>query len=106
MQIRRPFATLATKTFPRVTQAQYEKLYAESIADPATFWAKEAAKDFEWTKPFNPSKVVDFDFVNPRVAWFEGGKTNVSVAPPSSPRSPGSSDRVLGRVLSPSLPPA
>jgi acetyl-CoA synthetase len=52
--------------------AGYEKLYAQSIADPAAFWGN-AAKELDWFTPF--TKVLDGDF--PSAKWFIGGKLNL-----------------------------
>ncbi|KPQ00705.1 MAG: acetyl-CoA synthetase Acs [Bacteroidetes bacterium HLUCCA01] len=51
----------------------YEKVYAESIADPEAFWAKEA-KQLKWYKKW--SKVLD-DSEEPFYKWFVGGKINI-----------------------------
>jgi len=53
--------------------AEYERLYAQSIADPETFWAN-AARDLDWFSPW--SKVLDGSF--PNVRWFTGGKLNLA----------------------------
>jgi acetyl-CoA synthetase len=52
---------------------QYETLYAQSIADPESFWA-EAAHELHWFEPW--SKVLDWNL--PWAKWFGGGKTNLS----------------------------
>jgi acetyl-CoA synthetase len=52
--------------------AEYEKLYAQSIADPAAFWGN-AAQELDWFTPWN--KVIDGDF--PNAKWFTGGKLNL-----------------------------
>jgi acetyl-CoA synthetase len=53
--------------------AEYEALYAESIADPEAFWAK-AASELHWFEKW--SKVLDWQI--PVAKWFVGGKTNLS----------------------------
>ncbi|MBS4032486.1 MAG: acetate--CoA ligase [Clostridiales bacterium] len=57
------------------SMAEYEEMYNRSISDPDGFWA-EMAGQLDWFKPWD--KVVDFDFVNAKIAWFTGGKLNVS----------------------------
>ena len=54
------------------SKAEYEQMYARSIADPEGFWA-EAAAELDWFTPWD--KVLDGAFPNPR--WFTGGKLNL-----------------------------
>jgi acetyl-CoA synthetase len=54
---------------------QYEEMYNRSINDPDAFWS-EMADQLHWFKPWD--KVVEYDFVNANIAWFTGGKLNVS----------------------------
>ena len=53
--------------------AEYEQMYARSIADPEAFWA-EAAAELDWFTPWD--KVLDGSF--PHAKWFTGGKLNLS----------------------------
>ena len=53
--------------------ADYESLYARSIADPEGFWA-EAASELHWFSPWD--KVLEWDL--PWAKWFVGGKINLS----------------------------
>lgn len=53
----------------------YHKAYAESIAQPETFWAA-VAKHFVWQKPWD--KVVEWEFETPKIEWFKGAKLNIS----------------------------
>ena len=53
--------------------AEYEALYARSIADPESFWA-EAASELHWFQKW--SKVLDWNL--PIAKWFVDGKTNLS----------------------------
>jgi len=53
--------------------AEYEELYAKSVADPEAFWA-EAARELHWFAPW--TKVLEWNL--PWVKWFVGGKINVS----------------------------
>ena len=50
----------------------YEKIYAESLNEPGTFWAKAAA-DVHWYKKWDT--VLD-DSGAPFYRWFTGGLTN------------------------------
>jgi len=54
---------------------EYKDIYAKSINDPESFW-EEQANTFTWQKPFE--KVLDWNFEEPNVKWFEGGKLNIS----------------------------
>jgi len=53
--------------------AEYESLYARSIADPESFWA-EAASELHWFEKW--TKVLDWDL--PHAKWFVDGKINIS----------------------------
>ena len=55
--------------------AQYRRLYKESIEDPEAFWA-ERAKQLSWFKKW--TRVLDYDFEEANIRWFEGGKINAS----------------------------
>jgi acetyl-CoA synthetase len=54
---------------------QYRELYGKSISDPGGFWGR-IARAVDWYKKWD--KVVDFDFVNANIKWFQGGKLNIS----------------------------
>ena len=58
------------------SMAQYEKMYKESIESPETFWAKMADENIEFFKKWD--KVVEADLTEANIAWFKGGKINVS----------------------------
>ena len=53
----------------------YEEAYAKSIENPAAFWADIAAH-FQWRKPWDLT--LDWNFVEPHVRWFMGGKLNIT----------------------------
>jgi acetyl-CoA synthetase len=55
--------------------AQYRRLYAASIEDPAVFWSREA-KRLHWFQPFD--RTFEQDFEKAEVGWFLGGKLNAS----------------------------
>jgi propionyl-CoA synthetase len=50
----------------------YETVYKQSLADPETFWAAQAAL-IDWDKPWD--KVLD-DSNAPHYRWFAGGRLN------------------------------
>ena len=52
---------------------EYEKLYAESIADPEAFWAKEAGR-LSWSRTWDT--VRESDYHKAEIKWFEGGQLN------------------------------
>ena len=54
---------------------QYKEIYKHSINDPQDFWA-ERARDLHWFKKWE--NVLEYDFTEAYVKWFEGGKINVS----------------------------
>ena len=58
------------------SMAQYEAMYKESIESPDTFWAKMADENIEFFKKWD--KVVEADLNEAKIAWFKGGKLNVS----------------------------
>ena len=60
-----------------INAADYERLYAESLADTDGFWARMASSTIEWHKPWHT--VSNTDFTTPHIAWFEGAELNVSV---------------------------
>ena len=59
-----------------ITQETYQAMYQHSIADPEAFWGEQAEKFLHWSKPWE--KVMDCDFRNGHIRWFEGGELNVS----------------------------
>ena len=56
--------------------ADWDKLYQQSIRDPATFWGQLGATRLDWIKPFD--KVMDIKMKIGWHKWFVGGKLNVS----------------------------
>jgi acetyl-CoA synthetase len=55
---------------------QYQEMYRRSIEDSDAFWAEQAEERLHWYKKWD--KVQDHDFANGKIAWFQGGKLNVS----------------------------
>lgn len=56
------------------TDAQYKKMWTQSIKQPKVFWAKAAKEHLQWIKPF---KTV-LEWNAPHAKWFSGGTLNVS----------------------------
>lgn len=57
------------------TDAQYKKMWTQSIKQPKVFWAKAARDHLQWIKPF---KTV-LEWQSPHAKWFGGGTLNASV---------------------------
>jgi acetyl-CoA synthetase len=55
-------------------EAQYLSMYQRSIEDPSAFWADQAKAFLIWDKPWET--VLDWDFHQGHIRWFEGGKLN------------------------------
>lgn len=54
---------------------QYKEVYRKSIENPEQFWG-EIAEQFTWHKKWD--KVLDWNFAEPKVEWFKGGKLNIT----------------------------
>ncbi|SNR26800.1 acetate--CoA ligase [Paracoccus sediminis] len=61
-----------------VGPADYARLYAESIADPESFWRREGRR-LDWIHPYSVVKNTDFTFGAVSIKWFEDGILNASV---------------------------
>jgi acetyl-CoA synthetase len=60
----------------RITSLQqYHEAYEESVQQPEKFWAG-IANEFDWIKPF--TKVLDWNFDDYSVKWFEDGQMNIT----------------------------
>jgi acetyl-CoA synthetase len=60
----------------KITEADYFRLYQQSLVDPERFWA-EHGKRIDWIKPFSRVKNASFEG-DARIAWFEDGTLNAS----------------------------
>lgn len=54
---------------------QYQQEYTYSVENPEAFWA-EQAEQFTWQKKWD--KVLEWNFDEPKIKWFIGGKLNVT----------------------------
>ena len=54
---------------------EYQTEYARSVATPELFWAGKA-NSFYWYKKWD--SVLNWNFNEPNVKWFEGGKLNIA----------------------------
>ncbi|MGJ7903878.1 acetate--CoA ligase [Lysobacter sp. 1R34A] len=62
----------------RYRREDYERLYAESVADPDAFWGG-VAKRLDWFKAPTKIKNVSYDLADFRIHWYEDGELNASV---------------------------
>ena len=54
---------------------QYQAAYQKSITDPEHFWS-DVADEFYWRQKW--SKVLEWNFKDPDIKWFTGGKLNIT----------------------------
>src|SRR5687768_9605060 len=54
---------------------EYKEAYRKSIEEPEEFW-RYIAQHFHWRKPWN--KTLEWNFSEPSVKWFQGGKLNIT----------------------------
>jgi len=54
---------------------QYQSEYKKSVDDPEGFWAGIAA-NFQWRRRWD--KVLDWNFTEPRIRWFDGAQLNIT----------------------------
>ncbi|MCC6690434.1 MAG: acetate--CoA ligase, partial [Bacteroidia bacterium] len=57
------------------TIEQYKTEYQRSVESPETFW-NEKAEVFTWKKKWDA--VLEWNFIEPKVKWFSGGKLNIT----------------------------
>jgi acetyl-CoA synthetase len=57
------------------TLEQYHEAFKQSEENPEMFW-DNVAKNFVWHKKWD--KVLDWNFTEPKVVWFKGGKLNIT----------------------------
>ena len=55
---------------------EYQQEYKKSVDNPEAFWASKAEK-FSWYKKWD--KVLEWNFKEPSIKWFIGGKLNITV---------------------------
>ncbi|MDQ2069151.1 acetate--CoA ligase [Natronospira bacteriovora] len=59
-----------------IDRATYQAMYRRSLENPEDFWAEQADRFLDWRRRWD--RVMDWDFNEPRIRWFEGGELNVS----------------------------
>ena len=57
------------------SEAEYEKMYKQSISDPEKFWGELANSQLAWSQPFRSVRGAT-DLSMGDVQWFLGGKLN------------------------------
>ena len=60
-----------------VTSGDYEKMYAESLADNDAFWGAHG-KRIDWIKPYNEISDVSYDVADLHIRWFADGTLNAA----------------------------
>lgn len=55
-------------------QVEYDRLYRQSVDDPAGFWAGQADQFVSWFKKWD--RVLDWDYPRGHIRWFEGATLN------------------------------
>ena len=66
----------AVRRAAQLSQDDYQRLYRQSIEHPSTFWADQATRFLDWSKPWQT--VQRYDLKTGEASWFAGGKLNVS----------------------------
>ena len=61
----------------QVKRADYEQLYAQSLADPEGFWGR-IGRRIDWIREFSRVKDTSFAEDDCHIRWFYDGKLNVS----------------------------
>ncbi len=60
-----------------VTKADYDAMYARSVADPNAYWMEEG-KRIDWIKPYTKAGNWTYEYPDVSIKWFEDGTLNVS----------------------------
>ena len=60
-----------------VNADRYQAMYAQSVADPDTFWAREGQR-LDWIKPYTTVKQTSFDEADFGIKWFADGTMNLA----------------------------
>ncbi|WP_448654181.1 acetate--CoA ligase [Pseudomonas fluorescens] len=66
----------AVRRAAQLSQADYQRLYRQSIEQPDTFWAEQAKGFLDWITPWH--SVQQSDIKTGAAQWFAGGQLNVS----------------------------
>lgn len=60
-----------------LTPEAYKAMYADSLADPESFWAKQGQR-LDWVTPYTQAKNVSWDEGNFTIEWYADGVLNVT----------------------------
>ncbi|MEE4814601.1 acetate--CoA ligase [Pseudomonas alliivorans] len=66
----------AVRKDAHLSEADYQRLYRQSIDHPDEFWAEQAEIFLDWSAPW--SQVHQADLTTGHATWFKDGKLNVS----------------------------
>ena len=66
----------AVRRAAQLSQDDYQRLYRQSIDHPDTFWAEQAKRFLDWSRPWQ--SVQHSDLTHGTATWFDGGELNVS----------------------------
>ena len=61
----------------RYRREDYQRLYEESVRDPAGFWGRMGQR-IDWMRPYTKVKDVSYDARDFHVRWYEDGQLNVA----------------------------
>ncbi|OEC34336.1 acetyl-CoA synthetase [Pseudomonas cuatrocienegasensis] len=75
-EITRHPVSAATRQRAHLNDADYQRLYRESVEQPERFWAEQARQFLDWSQPWQ--SVYRGDLRSGETHWFEGGQLNVS----------------------------
>ena len=60
-----------------ISSSEFEELYKKSLENPDQFWSEQADKYLDWDQRW--TQIQETDVKKGEIAWFKGGKLNVSV---------------------------
>lgn len=66
----------AVRQRAHLNEADYDRLYRESVENPEAFWASQAKQFLDWFEPWDT--VRERNLKEGQAAWFKGGKLNVA----------------------------
>ena len=66
----------AVRRAAQLSQDDYQRLYRQSIEHPSVFWADQATRFLDWSKPWQT--VQRYDLETGPASWFAGAELNVS----------------------------
>ena len=66
----------AVRQRAHLNEADYDRLYRESVENPEAFWASQAKQFLDWFEPWD--SVRERNLKEGQAAWFKGGKLNVA----------------------------